>query len=546
MRSRVLRPSRLPLLWALIAVAALALGVAVYQLYHAARSEIAEQGARALQGERERALEQIRAYTDAARQSIIEDLASFHVDGLSHALRQWDETNELIVGTFQWEPGRGLLPGTTTPLGVATPQEHDAFWTGFWMWRAQHPDAGARPGETQGAYRVSAIHTTDNPALDPARLGYQNENLELLAYAGRTVDPWAGWAGHLRDPGAPWLFWYQPGPDAPVRGCLADAKIIATQVATQLQDSRLARFALIDSANPAGPDVQGSDVSLIDWLPGYRLRVSAGDILLEKQSSFELLATIVVLLAAVFVLGVVMVVRFSQREIRDAERKTTFVSQVSHELRTPLTSIRMFADMLGAPALAEDKRVRFAETISRESQRLSALIERLLAFNALARGKQHVAIGDVDVDAVINETLEEMSGTLSAAGMRVQRALVDGPVVAATDRSTLKQALMNLLDNVLKYAANGHQVGIETTVDDGLVRVRVADCGPGIPADLRGRIFEPFVQGGQTLSDKPAGLGLGLSIARGMLREAGGDLVLLSADAGAVFEIRLPRPNHAP
>jgi signal transduction histidine kinase len=150
-------------------------------------------------------------------------------------------------------------------------------------------------------------------------------------------------------------------------------------------------------------------------------------------------------------------------------------------------------------------------------------------------------LAPVDAAAVVRETLEEMDGTLQAAAMHVETDLPVEPVVVATDRAALKQALLNLLENALKYARAGKLIRVELASAADAVRLRVADAGPGIPRALGERVFEPFVQGGQTLVDKSPGLGLGLSIARGLLRRAGGDLLLLPSATGALFEIRLPR-----
>jgi signal transduction histidine kinase len=202
----------------------------------------------------------------------------------------------------------------------------------------------------------------------------------------------------------------------------------------------------------------------------------------------------------------------------------------------------MFADMLANPALPDEKRIRFAATISRESRRLGDLIGQLLAFNALERGGDAVARVPVDVAALARQTLEEMEATLRPAGMRAESALPREPALALTDPSMLKQALLNLIDNAVKYARDGGIVSITLagSGENGFVRLRVADAGPGVPSAMRERIFEPFVQGGPILTDKSPGVGLGLSIARGMLRRAGGDLVLLDSRPGATFEIRLP------
>lgn len=234
--------------------------------------------------------------------------------------------------------------------------------------------------------------------------------------------------------------------------------------------------------------------------------------------------------------------RAANDRLQELDRlKDDFISTVTHELRTPLTSIRMFADMLAAPHLPEEKRQKFAGTISRESRRLGGLIERLLAFNALERGKPAGPLAPVDVAALAAETLDEIGAALAECGMRLERELPPDALLVTTDHDAVKQALINLLDNAAKYARDGGVVRVALRAQAARVILSVSDRGPGIPRAQRARVFEPFAQGGAgALTDQAAGLGLGLSIARGLLRRAGGDLVLAHGDSGAVFEIHLP------
>jgi signal transduction histidine kinase len=290
------------------------------------------------------------------------------------------------------------------------------------------------------------------------------------------------------------------------------------------------------------PVATGSDAGiLLPGLPGWALRAERGDIFHEKEGRTRLTAWTTGLLLGLFLVGVSGLALYTRRESRDAQRKITFVTQVSHELRTPLTSIRMFADMLAEPGVTEAKRVKFAGTISAESARLGGLIERLLAFNALEKNQQKIARVELDVGAVVQETVDAMSATLQAAGMRTEWVRPATTVLVLSDHTAFKQALLNLLDNAVKYAREGPVVRIQLIEEPKHVILRVADTGPGVPKEIRGRAFEPFVQGGQTLTNKAPGVGLGLSLARGLLRQAGADLVLLDLEPGATFEIRLPK-----
>jgi signal transduction histidine kinase len=527
------RRLRIVLLWVAFGIAAVAIGLAVNRLYETVRRELQEQSETAQRQKRDEVVKNVRAATEASRDATMRALVGFHTEGLGFALRKWDDENPMVTGTFEWEEGRGFLPGSKLPAGRITEDEIVALWRQFRLWREREPKAAARPAALVGSYWTANFRTVDNPSFTAEPLGYQTENLEMLGYADRTVDPWVGWAGKIGDPSVPWVVWYQAGPGAAVRGCFIETVPIAAQLREQMTDRALARIELAKRGDASGID-------LTEYFPGFVLAVGEGELFSGKQSEVRLVRFATMLLLGVFVLGAAFLAVFSRREIQDAERKATFVTQVSHELRTPLTSIRMFADMLAAPDLPDAKRARFAGTISRESERLSAMIERLLTFNALERGATSSAVSPVDVGALVRETLDEMEATLDSAGMDVEAVLPSGAVLALTDRSALKQALLNLVENALKYAREGHLIRVGLTRAADGVRLRVADAGPGIARELEARVFEPFVQGGRSLTDKSPGVGLGLSIARGVLRQAGGDLVLLPSEKGAVFEIRLP------
>ena len=532
----MLRPSlrRLPLFWVLFAIAACAASIVFYRLYATARDEIAAQSAAAVAQEKARAVELVSRYSEEVRRTTIAELAGIHVDGLGRALERWDEANDLVVGTFLWDPERAEA-AAAGPAGTLAPAEVRAQVQRLRAWRAAHPEDQAAPALAVGHFRAMAYPLLGNPQFPDSGLGYQGENLDLLAQAGRVVDPWAGWAGNLAAPTAPWTFWYQPGPDAPVRGCYVDVRPLVQRLRADLAAGGKARVVL--EAWPSdGPD-QGKVGA---GLPAYRMVVAPGETWRAKAGDTRLAGLLGALLLGLFLGAGVLLTLNMRRSAREAERRITFVAQVSHELRTPLTSIRMFADLLGGPAVDEAKRERFAARIADESRRLGGLIERLLAFNALERGVSRVECRAVDVASVVAEVAEEMKTSLAGVGLTLELALPAAVPPAWSDRSVLKQALINLLDNAAKYAPNTGALQVRLAVEPAQLRLVVADRGPGVPAAIRRRVFEPFVQGGRTLTDKSPGLGLGLGIARGLLRQAGGDLVLRDSTAGAVFEIRLP------
>lgn len=531
------RRARALWLWMGFGIASLGLAGAVHHLYRTVTRELEEQATKTSAEEFAKASERVRVVAEEMRHEIFAKLASLHVDGLAYALKKWDESNPAVVGTFVWDRERGFAPDPALPRDVK-PEDITALWERLRDWRANHlRDAQADLGMV-GNYAAVAVRTLANPEFSEKELGYQGENLEMVSYAGGVADPWAGWAASPLFPEKHWIFWYQAGPAAHARGCFVDPHPFIARLRAELASTPVTRIELLGI--PVRPE---AGVNLGSVLPGYTLRVRPGEVFDQKRSSVRLAAVSAVSLLGLFLTGVAFMVTLTRREAREAARKTTFVTQVSHELRTPLTSIQMFADMLGAPEISGEKRQKFATTISRESQRLGALIERLLLFNALERGKHATHLESVELALVVRETVDAMETALRAAGLRIEVYLPVGPLVVKTDRSAVKQALLNLLDNAQKYARGGEVVRIDADVSPECVALRVADDGPGIPAGLEERIFEPFVQGGQTLTEKSPGVGLGLSLARGFLRNAGADLVLVPAEKGARFEIRLPRAS---
>ncbi|MBK9989248.1 MAG: HAMP domain-containing histidine kinase [Verrucomicrobia bacterium] len=541
---RIPRRFRPLVLWIGFAVATVATAIATYRLYQTAQQEITVQSEQALQQARLEVLEGMRTYTEQVRRTTIKDLASFHVDGLSQMMKRWDDANETIIGTFQWDKQRGFWANSTVAALSLKDQDVTQLWQEFRKWRSAHPAASKCDEGEISPFRISVYPTRSNPSLPEPELGYQSENLDILQHAGRPVDPWAGWAALDNNPDAPWVFWYQAGPDDTIRGCLVDVKLVVKQLRIAKSDTRYARYQIVAAPANGSHESASTITDPLAELPSYLLTMDYGDLFKSKASNARITATIAASLFGIFVLGGIGLTIYTRRELRDAERKTNFVAQVSHELRTPLTSIHMYADLLGQPELAEAKRVKFATTIARESTRLETMVERLLAFNAVERNSTKVTCTTVEAVALVHEAVEETRGKLQSANLAVEVLPAEKTVFTQTDSSILKQALLNLLDNAAKYAREGGKLHIRLTQTPDQAQIDVIDFGPGIPRSIRHRLFEPFVQGNQTLTNKSPGVGLGLSLARGTLRQVGADLVLLESDQGAIFQIRLPLAPH--
>ncbi|MEM6292544.1 MAG: ATP-binding protein [Myxococcota bacterium] len=227
-----------------------------------------------------------------------------------------------------------------------------------------------------------------------------------------------------------------------------------------------------------------------------------------------------------------------------SERRAAFVSAVTHELRTPLTTFRMYTEMLGEK-MVEEKRDRYVATLRSEAERLGHLVENVLAYARIERRNVERDRERVQVGALIERVQGRLRDRCAAARTDLNVALANGVEQAfvEVDVPALEQVLFNLVDNAAKYApssTDGRGIVLEAVRCGRGVQLAVRDHGPGIPADERRRIFEPFVKARRDESGSKPGVGLGLALCRGVAVQMGGALTLEDADPGARFVLDLP------
>lgn len=213
-------------------------------------------------------------------------------------------------------------------------------------------------------------------------------------------------------------------------------------------------------------------------------------------------------------------------------RQQRFVSDVSHELRTPLTTIQGNAEILARAELAEPDRVDAAAHVLRESTRLSRLVDDLLVLARADAGPEPFLGKPVELDALLVECFTELR---PHAGPRVRlRGLESAVVVGEADR--LKQLILVLVDNALRYTPGAGGVDLSVGVEGSQAVLRVEDHGIGIDAEDVAHLFERFYRGDRARQLDPRGTGLGLAIARWIVERHGGTIAL---------ETRLPRGTRA-
>jgi signal transduction histidine kinase len=230
--------------------------------------------------------------------------------------------------------------------------------------------------------------------------------------------------------------------------------------------------------------------------------------------------------------------------------KSAFLSAVSHELRTPLTSIRAYLDSLrddlDKPGL--EAPLRFVGILDDESRRLSDLIDSILSFSHLERGSNPLLFKVLDARVPLTTAVQALKPMAEAKKVSLQSRMPDADIHIEADLELLKQLILHLGGNAIKFTAPGGEVRITAEADDrGLVLV-VEDTGIGIPEDQLDRIFERFYQVDQSLVRRFGGTGLGLALCKSIVEVHGGSLEVRSAvGEGSTFTARLPRraPNRA-
>lgn len=229
----------------------------------------------------------------------------------------------------------------------------------------------------------------------------------------------------------------------------------------------------------------------------------------DNANRRRLMLAILLLVAGVLVFGTFATVRLVRRELRIAQLQSDFAATVSHEFRSPLTGIRQLAEMLlaGRGANDEARRRRYYELICRESDRLTRLVENVLDFARIEEGRKQYRFERIET----GEWLRELAGAVSQR-RSVSTELAEALPPVEGDKDALSSAVLNLLDNAIKYSPEDAPVALQAINADGWVTIGVRDRGCGIPQEEQRRIFDRFYRGSKT-SAGPASQGVGLGLA---------------------------------
>jgi two-component system phosphate regulon sensor histidine kinase PhoR len=275
---------------------------------------------------------------------------------------------------------------------------------------------------------------------------------------------------------------------------------------------------------------------------GWRMQVApkAAPALQQGDATRQYTETgLIGLSLAVLLLGIAFLIYAATKESRVNALRSEFIANVSHELKTPLSVVRMFSEMLLTDRVRDDKKRRqYLETILRESERLSALIENVLDFSAIERGKEAYEFREGDLGEVVARAIETYRSRLEP-GFPITLETKGEIPTARFDEQALLLALLNLLDNAVKYG-NGSPVTV--TIERGRrhVYLRVRDHGPGIPAEHHKRVFERFFRV-RSAGSEVRGSGIGLALVKRIAEAHGGKAWVETPEGGGAqvsFSVR--------
>ncbi len=278
----------------------------------------------------------------------------------------------------------------------------------------------------------------------------------------------------------------------------------------------------------------------------WRLNVSmvAAEELAEAFQRRRVLEMVLVGLSSLVVIaGILVITLAAARERKLANLKSEFVANVSHELKTPLALVRMFGELLQSGRVeSEEKQRQYLQIIVSESDRLAALIENVLDFARVERGKAAYEFHQANMRDVVQRAVEACRVRAERQNMPLTVNVPEQLPMAQLDERALEIALINLIDNALKYAKTSPEVGISVSEKGDYVELAVTDRGPGILEDERKRIFDRFERGSQAQKGGVRGSGIGLALVSHIAEAHGGSAwveSVLPHGSRFVFSVRV-------
>ena len=267
------------------------------------------------------------------------------------------------------------------------------------------------------------------------------------------------------------------------------------------------------------------------------------------QRYFLVNISITVVMMLLLAAAVVLSLRAAAREMRLSQMKTDFVSNVSHELRTPLASIRVFGELMRLGRVDDPERIhQYGQLIETESRRLTQLVNNILDFSKIESGCKEYTFEEVSVERLVDEAIAAFTHQANQMGFAIEVDRTSEPLPHVfADGAAVSQAVLNLLDNAVKYSGDSRRVGVRLGRTGSTLSVSVVDYGIGIPPEELGRIFRRFHRVSSSLVHDVKGSGLGLALVKHVVEAHGGRVTVSSRlGQGSTFTITLPIARPEP
>jgi len=552
------------LAWLLLLIPTLLLGLGALRLLQSEAARLASSNQATA---RDRALAiagNIDLAVSEVKDGLQETLRSLPQQNLAEQLDTWKRSNPLVRNAFIWEQGRGLIfPDPEQPAS-----DEEALFIRRYLtlfadqsgWDSTHTEETPAPAAEvnsvlAGRKELRQLAQRAPVAAEPSAEALQSSGkASAPAPAKATPAPagQSGWRSWYADDQLHLLGWFSPDGGKQRYGLEIEMMALVSRLlgnlpadppageAFQLLDGsdqivhQTGQFESIAAEQPLASAAIGS---LPHWLVNVYRKTATGG----SGGVIMIGSLLIGTFCIAILLGGSLLLWQAWRYQRDAQQKTSFVANISHELKTPLTTIRMYAEMLGEGTISTpEKRQRYLQTIVRESQRLTRLVGNVLDFSRLEQGRKDYAVEAIDLAQWLPQLLATQQVRLGEAGIQLQLEI--GPIekTLESDRDALEQIVLNLIDNTIKYAADGGllQIRLEAVADG--IQLSCCDHGPGIPSAHQERIFNKFHRVDTSLTSRQQGSGLGLSIARQLARDLGGELSYQRVAEGACFILTLP------
>lgn len=298
---------------------------------------------------------------------------------------------------------------------------------------------------------------------------------------------------------------------------------------------------ILYASGPAVPRSPFLEESLGEGMPNWKITLfhDPADNPFALRTNFYISLT--VLLAGLLLLGGYFTVHTVYHEMEMIRMKSDFVSLVSHEFKSPITSMRTLMERLQAGSVSSTSKMQqYFDVICGELQRLTRLINNVLDFSKIEAGRKEYYFVDTDLEELLRDLLATFEASAVQRGFTIETQIRSPLPTVKVDRDSISQAILNLLDNAMKYSLAEKHIRIEAQQDTVFLLVKVSDRGPGIREEEIPKIFAKSYRSAETARSVP-GVGLGLAIVNHIMKSHGGDVMVESEiGKGSTFSLAIP------